>query len=244
VIGSPRSANTSTRQILKDLFGLEDSSAFTPDEVEWNALPERIALQIHWAPTRSFTALLNQHRFQVCVLIRHPLDTLISILQLAGRIEATSRWLDGQAGGEQSIAGANPSSEEFLRYSTSSRAQLLLRISPRWWTGRAAMRLRFEDLMADPAGHLGSAVGCFGLDPVAPVADVLADRSFANLQREVPAHYWQGEVGLWRQLLTADRIARLAPVYARQAARFGYDLTPDPQLTLEQAQSEWHRRVL
>lgn len=243
VVSTPRSANTWVSTTLADYLGLTWRSAFTPGEVDWHALPERYSIQIHWPRTARFQRLLDRQRAQVVVLVRHPLDTLISIMQFAHQSLSTAHWAGGAGGNERSILGALPSSTDFVEYAVSKRARLLLSISEQWWGPRAVACIRFEDLIADPAAALRQIATAGGIKPVRLVCDVVAAHRFERLQAELRTHYWQGQAGLWRKLLTADVVEQIAPAYERRAKRFGYDLTPDPQLTDKRARAEWHRHV-
>ena len=142
VVSTPRVGNMWLRRQLVALYGLEERSAHTPDEVEWDTLPEACALQLHWPRTRAFVRTLERHGFRVIVVCRHPLDVLISILHFAGHEPETARWLDGAHGDEQTIIGADPSSPAFRAYAGGKRARALIDVSPQWWK-HALVSLRY-----------------------------------------------------------------------------------------------------
>jgi Sulfotransferase domain len=244
VVSSPRSGNTWLRRLLAELFGLHEEAVHTPWQLDWDGLPERCVVQLHWPPGRWFTELLDNHGFHVCVLVRHPLDTLISILHFAGHEPETARWLDGAGGDERAILGADPCSQAIIEYATGPRARALIDVSARWWERDRVVQLRFEELIAQPVAELQRIVGLSGVQPVTSVERALEAVPLSRMKRETTnEHFWQGQPGLWRRLLPAKHAEAVAAPYRRHAKRFGYDLTPDPTLTVEAARREWLARA-
>jgi hypothetical protein len=189
------------RRLLVAAYGLEERSAHTPDELDWETLPERYALQLHWHRTPEFRKTLRQYGFSVAVLARHPLDVLVSILHFAPYEPQTARWLDGEGGSEESLPGANPTSSAFLAYAIGQRAKALLSVTPEWWD-YADARTRYEDLVADPPGELGRMVEALGGEPAVQPAMAVEAASFGRLRDEATnMHFWQGRPGLWNELV-------------------------------------------
>jgi hypothetical protein len=245
IVSSPRSANTWLRRLLIELCGLEERAVHTPRELDWDELPERCVLQLHWPRTPAFERLLATHGFHVCVLMRHPLDTLISILHFAGHEPATARWLDGAYGSERGLIGAEPCSQAFLDYCASPRARALIDISAQWWNRRTMARLRFEDLIARPETELRRILRRSGVQPMIEIREAIERQSFSRMreQQGVHEHFWQGEPGLWRRLLPSEYAVAAAAPFRGHARRYRYDLRPDPDLTLEAARQEWRARA-
>ena len=129
---TPRSGNNWLRHLLGVLYGMPTCAVHTPDEVDWDSVPEDWLFAVHWRPTRPFLDRLTWHGFRVVVLIRHPLDVLISTLQFCWRSDSTARWLEGEGGDERSLWGAMPRSAAFLQYAAGPRAAALLSVSPEW----------------------------------------------------------------------------------------------------------------
>lgn len=44
-------------------YGLEERAVHTPGELDWEALPDRCALQLHWHRTPEFRKQLRQYGF-------------------------------------------------------------------------------------------------------------------------------------------------------------------------------------
>jgi hypothetical protein len=242
-VSTPRVGNMWLRRQLVALFGLEERSAHTPDEVHWESLPEACVLQLHWPRTRGFVRTLEQHGFRVLVISRHPLDVLISILHFAGHEPETNRWLDGAFGGEGSIIGVDPSSQAFRAYATGPRARALIDVSSQWWE-RGLVSVRYEDLVDEPALELGRIVDAIGVAPsVAPEA-VAEMVTFGALQNEARnEHFWQGKPNHWRELLPHALAAEIARPYSSVLARLGYDMLPDPGLSYENAAARWQAKL-
>ena len=95
VIGTPRSGNSWVRVALRLLYGLEEITAHHASEIDGDNLPPRCVIQIHWPPTPEFVAMLEREGVRVVVPARHPLDVLISWLNLA-----LYSHLDGKCNGE------------------------------------------------------------------------------------------------------------------------------------------------
>lgn len=241
IISSPRSANTWLRRLLVEFLALEERPVHTPGELDWSRVPERCVLQLHWPRVPELTQRLDAHGFHICVLVRHPLDTLISILHFAAHEPDTARWLDGAHGDERTIAGADPCSDAFVDYAIGPRAHALLGVTPQWWTTPGVDRLRFEELISRPVSTLERLASNTGAVPVMSAADAVRTVSFARMQQEGDKeHFWRGQPGLWRALLPTAQAEPIAQSYRAHADRFHYDLTADPRLTPGTARRNWH----
>jgi len=231
IVSSPRSGNMWLRRLLVALYGLEERSAFTPDELDWDALPERCAVQFHWHPTPELVDLLDRYGCSVVVLARHPLDVLVSILHFAQHEPATDRWLDGEAGSEAALRGADPTSRAFVEYARSPRARALLSVTPEWWE-RADACVRYESLVADPAGELHRIAAALRTPTAVSPAEAAESVRFERLQQEAPnQHFWQGRVGLWRELVPTAVALEIAEAYPGMR-RFGYTVGVDEETAL------------
>ena len=231
IVSSPRCGNMWLRRLLVALYGLEERSAFTPDELDWEALPERCAVQLHWHRTPELRALLDRHGCSVVVLARHPLDVLVSILHFASHEPATDLWLDGEAGSEARLRGADPTSPAFVEYAKSPRARALLSVTPEWW-GHADACVRYESLVADPAGELGRIAAALGAPTLVSPAEAVESVRFERLKAEAPnQHFWQGRVGLWQELLPTAVALEIAEAHPGMR-RFGYTVGVDNRTAL------------
>jgi hypothetical protein len=201
IVSTPRSGNMWLRRLLVTLYGLEERSAHTPDEVAWEALPDGCVLQLHWHRTPAFRELLEQFGFSVAVVARHPLDVLVSILHFAPHEPQTARWLDGEGGDEAQLIGADPTDPAFFRYATGPRAKALLSITPEWWA-LADAHIRYEDLVEDAPVALARLVDQLGRPPLVPASEAAESVSFDELDGEAAnLHFWQGRPRLWTEVV-------------------------------------------
>lgn len=239
IVSTPRSGNTWLRRLLADTYALKEQAIHNPKDLNWDELPPRFILQIHWHRIEPFLSWLEQHQFRIVVLSRHPLDVLISILHFAPSEQNTSRWLEGEAGNEASIFGASPCSPAFLEYATSPRAALLLNVSREW--ARGNRWFRYEDIVRDPTDALrrmGQSLGHQAYPET--IAKAIAANSIEKLRLTTHnQHFWRGQPGHWKSLLPAAEARHIAQAHQAIFDEFGYECDPDESLGDEQADTNW-----
>jgi len=244
LISTPRCGNNWLRHLLAGLYRLPSLPVHTTCDLDWANLPRECVLAIHWHPTASFLERLSEHGFQNVVLARHPLDVLISILHFAlhySSSQATQRWLEGEEGNERCIFAAMPRSTAFLDYATSRRAAALLSVSHEWWHLPGCAQVRYEDLLKDTEGTLQRLTEALGAPGRAPFSEVVAGTSMPRLRQSTGAkyHFWQGQSGLWRDLLSTREATLIASAHLPILADLGYVVEPDPTLDGAQADANW-----
>ena len=245
VVSTPRAGNTWTRSLLTRLYNFDrhrygELAVHDPTEIPWKKLPRRCIIQLHWHKTDGLTSRLKEHGFRTLSLVRHPLDVLISFLQLAQHTKETARWLEAEDGDESALRGASPRSQEFLDYATGNRAAALLSVSGEWWTTPRTLRMRYEDLVADTAGGVRRLTSALGEVHPNRVRRAIAACAIERLVNKSNApHFWQGKPELWRSLLTAQEVDQIAAANEDAFRRFEYKFDADPELTAEQADANW-----
>jgi hypothetical protein len=240
VFGTPRSGNTWFRALLKSALALTDFAEHDPAEVPWHALPERAVVNLHAVPSDGLRAVLGDAR--PVVIARHPLDALVSVLHFAPHHGQSNRWLLGAGGTEDGIRTAVPTDPAFREYAVGPRAAALLSVSARWWHEPGAVRVRYEDLVADTAGELARVLAAVGAEPARPLDEVAAEHTLAALRtsgRAAQHHMWQGRPGLWRRLLPADLARAVAAAHPEAFDPLGYACDPDESLTDAEAAANW-----
>jgi hypothetical protein len=244
IVSTPRNGNTWLRHLLSNAYGIEEKAVHSPLDLDWTSLSEGCVLQIHWHPEWRFLRRLQRERFQPVVLARHPLDVLISILHYSLH-EPTARWLEGEGGNERLIFGAMPRSTAFLNYARGPRAAALLSVTREWWNVADVIPVHYEVLNRDPAGELQRVLDALGHPPARAVEEVIADHSITKLRvlTQNDHHFWIGQCGLWKQLLTAAEVGLLAEVLQPLYGDFDYDWEADPNLTAAQADANWIKLV-
>jgi hypothetical protein len=243
ILSTPRAGNTWVRRVLAKCIDAPDLAVHRPADVDWDALPASCILQLHWHRTAEFARLLERYKFQVVVLIRHPLDVLVSILHFALQDQSTKQWLDGECGDERPIRGVTPCSAAFLSYALGARAATLLSISPQWSDAAGTWPLRYESMVANPVGEVTRVAHGLGLQLRQSVDAAVADCTLSKLRQQTQCshHFWQGRPGLWRTLLPADVAMGVAARHQDCLATLGYDVCPDHGLDRVQAEENWLR---
>lgn len=247
VISTPRSGNTWTRELLGSLYELEQIPVHTPEEVDWEDLPRRCVIQIHWYPNEPFLELLERHGIRVVVLARHPFDVLMSWLNYVYYTHQEGYCPGGGACPDCSIVGVLPRSQAFLEWTRTDYARGFVFHSPSWWIRPGVLRIRYEDLVADPAGSLARVADEIGERLRRPIAEVVEANAIG---RKKPGnevwhfHYWQGQPGLWRELIPAAEARSIAASLPQPFEMLGYSCDPNEQLEPIQADQNWTRLQL
>jgi len=240
LLSTPRSGNNWLRHLLAKLYRIPSLAVHNPADVDWATLPLRCVLGIHWHPVPPFLSLLERHGFRALVLARHPLDVLVSILHFALHAP-TVRWLEGEGGDERPLYGAMPRSAPFLEYAAGARAAALLCVSREWWTVPGCLRVRYEELVADPHRTLERVADGLGVAPQVPPDTALAETTIPKLRAltSCPPHFWQGRPGLWKRLLPAAEACAIAKAQSASFSGMGYVCDPDPDLQPGSADANW-----
>ncbi|HEY9210837.1 MAG TPA: hypothetical protein VIO56_05450 [Methylotenera sp.] len=200
LVSTPRSGNTWLRLILGDIYELEHFAVHSPDDLNFDKLPKRCIVQLHWQRSAEFIEYLKKYGFIIVTIGRHPLDVLISILQFCTREPQTAFWLCGEGGDERGIVGKTPLDTEFLNYAKSSRASNLLSVTCDWWNFSTA-RIQYEDMLAEPEYALSLFVNNIAA-PVNDIASSVRKYRFDQLKSSASnGHYWQGKCGIWERVL-------------------------------------------
>ncbi|MCW2746818.1 MAG: methyltransferase, FkbM family domain protein [Mycobacterium sp.] len=225
IVGTPRVGKTWIRRVLADGFGLLELPVHRPDDLDWEALPPRAIVQLHWPRTASLQRLLAQHGVRVVSPARHPLDVLLSILVFASKEPGTANWLVGEGGDERSLVGADPNSDAFLEYATGPRARALLAVTPSWWEDERTVRVRYEDVTGDPARAFQGLAAQLEL----PWSEALTEAVEVNTPARLSAlsggvHVWRASAGAHAELLTPEHSRLLTAAHEQVFRRLGYSL--------------------
>ncbi len=131
---------------------------------------------------------------------RHPLDVLISVLHFIRYEPETAEWLGGNCSIPLDLPGKAQASPEFLEYALSFGAENLLSVTYQWWRDMSAVKVCYEDLVANTADEMRRLAGQIG-QPTEGIIGAIAPNSI-EMFKALPNWYgWQGSVGLWRKLL-------------------------------------------
>ena len=247
VISTPRSGNTWVRALLARLYDLVELPVHFPQQLDWEALPRRCVIQLHWYPEESFTATLERAGVRVVVLARHPLDVLISWLNYSYYVHQEGVCPGKEACDKCDILGVSPRSDALIDYAGGRVGHWLLSHSPAWWNRDGVLHARYEDLVAEPEVALGRLLDEIGERPRQPIAQVLEATSIHQMKPSKDAwafHYWQGRPGLWRSLITAEVARAIAAGRPEPFEVLGYSCDPDESLGDTEADLNWLRLQL
>lgn len=238
---SPRTGNTWVRQLLADSLYLTSYPVHRATDVPWDDLPPHCIVSLHEHVSEDFYRCLASRGFKVLVTVRHPLDTLISILHYAQHEPKTALWLAGEGGDESRLYGVGPMDPAFLTYACGPRGAALLGISAEWLP-YASATVRYEELCRDPILKLRQLLAALGLTPARPLDAVTAENTLTALRNKNPHdvhHFWRGQPGFWRRVLTAEVAEAIWNRHYVLFQTLGYSCDPDPALTAQQARYNW-----
>jgi Sulfotransferase domain len=209
----------------------------TWDEL-WRTLPERCVVHTHWAAYPAVVDELAARRYPVATMARHPLDILVSHLAWVNRSSHDDFGLP-------ELRGLQPTSPAFVEWASSDLARWLLGITGGWWLRDGVVRLRYEDLIADPRGELARAVDEIGIAPLRSLDEAIAESELSRLKKEpaglgqlVPQRQRAALHSLRRSLAKSD--ARAAFIDEHRARRHFWQGKPGlwrELLPMQQAQA-------
>lgn len=224
VVSTPRSGNTWFRRLLSGLLNLQEFAIHRPTDLNWEKVPINSIVQMHWRVRPDVLSICRDFEFQPVVIVRHPLDVLISVLHFCTYEPDTRCWLDGEAGDESSIWGKDPTDPAFAAYATSARAAALLASSAEW-VGRQTPFVRYEDLVARTHSEMGEFLRGLSAEPVCPLPAVIDANTLIKSQAaDTNHHFWQGRPGIWREVTGRDLACRIQQAHAGVFESLGYGI--------------------
>lgn len=235
IISSPRSGNSWLRGVLRDGAKLQDVAVH--NYLDAVSVPDRCVLQIHWYREPNFQSFLKNHGFHIVSLARHPLDILISVLHFIKYEPETSKWLGGNCNIPEELIDSSPASNEFLQYALSFGAENLLSVTYQWWFDEETIKLRYEELVADPVAEVNKLAERLNVSAQL-MPDALATNSFEVFKATSNRHGWQGRPGLWRELIPFQNAAAIFARHQRIFEGLRYTVEPT-ELTRERADERW-----
>jgi Sulfotransferase domain len=240
IVSTPRSGNTWVREALGRIYDVKHLARHIMRDADWRELPQECILQIHWRREPEFVQRLQENGFRVLVVARHPFDVLLSILHVVIYDVDSERWLDGRHGDERCLWGAMPRSRPFIDYAKGPRAGELLAVSCDWWHDPAAIRVRYEEMVANPEAQWERLVSLLGPPRGQSFAEVLAETSLERQRRySINNHFWKGQPGLWRELLPPAEAEEIFGSLQWCFDALGYVCDPDPNLDACRADANW-----
>ena len=224
LVGTPRTGNTWLRGLLAGLYGLQQYAVHNPADIDWEELPDRSIVQVHWTRSDPFRSVLERNGFRVVTIARHPLDVLVSILHFSRREPQTRHWLSGEGDGEAAIRWAAPGDAAFEAFAKGRRAGELLGVTPSWWMDPGVAKVRYESLVTGTEETLKALAAELGATP-SEMRGVIESHTLSALRpTSRNEHFWQGTPGLWQSLLTEAQSSDIAHAHAVVFETLGYSL--------------------
>jgi hypothetical protein len=182
-------------------------------------------IQLHWPRSELLIEHLEPLGVTIVSPARHPLDVLLSMNEFARKEPNVANWLGGSVVNRAMMASALAGEPSFLAWATSETAARLLAITPAWWGRPATLRLRYEDLWANPRERFAEAVELAGWDPARPLDEVLS----ANTAEAIHlisgrVHVWRGRPGAWTELLGPGDSSQIAQRHESVFRLLGYEI--------------------
>jgi FkbM family methyltransferase len=221
IVGTPRTGDSWIGRVLADALGARELSTAHPGDLDWDGLPDRLVLQLHWPRSRYLEHALRAQGFGVISPARHPLDVLLSILASSqGQVGGDVRS-GGQFGVVPDLEGYGPHDSEFLDWALSAPARWLLSLTPDWWSTPTTHRVRYEELVEDAHTGFASLLEQCELEVLNDLNLVVARNTLTNVtagERVEPGAY------AWRDTFDGDSVGALMSAYGDVVAALGYDL--------------------
>jgi hypothetical protein len=139
VIGTPGCGNSWVATVLGRALGAKPTEAAHPADVRWGTLADRLVIELSWGRTAELQQRLAAAGIRVVSPVRQPLEALMDTFQARHR-------------GGQPVSGL---ADEFLQWALSDEARKLAMFTAEWWSTPATLRVRYEDLRANPAARFG-----------------------------------------------------------------------------------------
>lgn len=224
IVGTPQTGDAWIRTVLADILDANELPVQHPADVDWAGLPDRFVIQLHWQRSQFLEGMLRERGVQVISTARHPLEVLLSILAHAQHDESTIPSRSLEARNRAQLRGLGAGDPAFVEWAVSSRACLLLSLTPEWWAKPTTHRLRYEQLMDDPHGEFVALLARCELEPVTDPRVVLERHSVSRadaLDRDVEAS--SASPIAWRETLPADFVDTLTATHREVFVGLGYD---------------------
>lgn len=238
LLGSPRCGNNWVRRVMSDVLGYPHFAAHSVKDFPKDLPPDCI-LNIHALNEPLEKAFFERHSCKFIVLARHPLDIFVSVLQFARNEPAVHKWLNGLCGIPPDAVNLCPDDARFVDWMTGAGARTLLSVSLSWWRDpQSKIRVRYEDLVAQPHESFNSVFNCLGAKSINGLNTAL-DKYSVSYFAEFKNHGWLGSPGAYRRFVTS---ANCEQVYASQAEYFitmGYSAGGDIGLSHEAARDQY-----
>ncbi len=230
IASTPKTGNTWLANLMADIYGLpirELPLEFTLEQIE--QLGPRWVMIQHVLPKASLLNWLRHNNVHLLTTLRHPCDTLVSLMHYAtglALIPEMEPILARAMTGDWGKCGPNVTA--FVR----TYFRDYVRLSAEWLWLTDSIGVRYEDLWRDPVGVVQAVTQRICEVPLDRIersverCDLSLMRSLAG---KISSFFRKGGSGHWKDELPAEvvDIFRHEPPYPQLFAALGYSLDAD-----------------
>jgi hypothetical protein len=174
-----------------------------------HAAGRRFAVKTHSTPTPALRALMRVGAARVTFNLRDPRDMVVSALDHGARQQ------DGEAEGRLAGLTSVDAAIDFV-------AGTLLPVWEAWAAMPAVLLVRYEDLLADPAGEVLRLAEHCRLSIDRPAAQRVVDEVAAGHAGFGALHFNRGTAGRHSEVLSPAEIDRCTRAFGTRLAAMGY----------------------
>lgn len=244
VLATPRSGNTWLRMMLAHVLELDAFAIHYPGDLDWQRLPERAVVSLHWPRTAYLSALLSEADVKVVTITRHPFDVLLSVLRFAQTDPDTREWLWTRGGDEEGIVDVDPANPQFAEWAMSERASALLEVTSSWIAHRHAAIVNYEALVRSPEDEVRRLLARLSLQPIRPIKEAVELFTPETVNRLVgQAHARTAATGSWQETLPTDLVDLLRVRYRHTLRKLGMSATSGSGVDPADAAARWRMSV-
>ena len=230
IASTPKTGNTWLAHLMADIYGLPIRQLpleFTLEQIE--QLGPCWVMNQHALPNSSLLNWLHHNHVHLLTTLRHPCDTLVSLLHYAtglALIPEMDSILARAMTGDWGKYGPNVTA--FVR----THFKDYVRLSAEWLWLTDSIGVRYEDLWRDPVGVVQAVTQRIREVPLDRIersverCDLSLMRSLAG---KISSFFRKGGSGHWKDELPAEviNIFRHEPPYPQLFAALGYSLDTD-----------------
>ena len=224
ILASPRSGNSWLRVLLAETLELPEFTTHNWHEVI-GQVPDSCVMQVHWYREPGIQMFLRDNGFRIVTVARHPLDILLSALRFCKHDPNNARWLEGNCEIECLFdKNVTPENTVFLDWCAGFGCENLLSVTYQWFHEREAVKVHYEDLVANPRGTV-DAIAYDLAGKKLSVSNATLKKFDLPYWKSLPnQHGWQGKAGLWKEFYTTESCAAIRERHRRVFDTLGYDV--------------------
>lgn len=240
IVATPRVGNTWVNYSIAELGNIPTIGLHRHTDIENITLPPEILIQIHASyGDKGFKKFLSDNHFRVITVLRHPLDTLISMLRFIQVQTSPLQWLDGSAGTIR-LYGEGPSSQHFIDWCLSDEAERLLKISYEWSRSNEVISIRYEDMLDRPVDIISTTLRKLNMKVSKKrTQDVISKYSPDFFRNNANKHSWNATKDNWTNFFTISDANKIYKKHQEIFDGLHYDVKAATNTSREENLAKW-----